>query len=196
MKMKTTIAAISFLLICTSGFGQGIVNFNNTPTTFGDGIDRYVYGPGGSTKLVGQNYAAALYWGTSQDSITSLAVLNATDTSLTSARGLFRVATTANPGTWSGGARTLLGTTPGQTVWMQVRIWDITQFASYDLAKAAGGFTGQSIQYTYTVSPSPTPPPSDLVMWNLRFMVPEPSVLALSLVGLGGLLSVSRRRSR
>src|SRR5688572_12968094 len=165
--MKTQLTTFSIVLLTAfEVLSQSTVNFNNTVTTFpADGIDRSVYSSFTyGTKLVGQNWAAALYWGTSADSINNLAVLNATDTSLTSARALFRVATTASPGTWSGGARTLLGTTPGQALFLQVRVWDINLYANYDLAKAAGSRVGQSTAFAYTTSSSPTPPPSDLVM--------------------------------
>jgi hypothetical protein len=197
MKKTLAIVAIAALNVLAS-FGQGQVNFNNTTTTFADSatVDRFVYNVGGTTRLVGQNYAAALYWGTSADSVNNLAVLNATDTSLTAARGLFRVATTSNPGTWAGGARTLLGTTLGQQVFLQVRVWDVVQFASYDLAKAGGGITGQSAAFAHTLSSSPTPPPSDLVMNGLRSfaLVPEPSTIALGVLGLGSLLLFRRRK--
>jgi len=197
MKKTLAIVAIAALNVIAS-FGQSTVNFNNTITTFpADGIDRAVYRDVvGGTKLVGQNFAAALYWSTSQDSITQLAVLNATDTTITSARGLFRVATTANPGTWSGGARTLLGVGLGTQVFMQVRVWDTTSGANYDSALANGGITGQSSVFTYTTSSSPTPPPSDLVLLNLRAfaLVPEPSTIALGVLGLGSLLLFRRRK--
>ena len=197
MKKTLAIVAIAALNVFAS-FGQSTVNFNNTITTFpADGIDRYVYRDQvGGTKLVGQNFAAALYWGTTQDTITQLAVLNATDTGIAAARGLFRVATTASPGTWSGGARTLLGTTLGQQVFMQVRVWDITAGADYASAKAFGGITGESLRFTYTTSSSPTPPPSDLVLLNLRAfaLVPEPSTIALGVLGLGSLLLFRRRK--
>jgi len=198
MKKTLAIVAIAALNVFAS-FGQSTVNFNNTATTFTDSatVDRFVYADRvGGTRLIGQNYAAALYWGTSADSINNLAVLNATDTSVLGARGLFRVATTASPGTWSGGARTLLGTTLGQSLFLQVRVWDIATFANYDLAKAGGGITGQSDAFAYTTSSSPTPPPSDLVMNNLRAfaLVPEPSTIALGLLGLGSLLLFRRRK--
>jgi hypothetical protein len=198
--MKKTLLTLAFsaLAVCAS-FAQGTVNFNNTATTFSDGttVDRFVYNVGGQTRLTGVNYSAALYWGTSADAITSLAVLNPTDVTLASAKAAFRASTTTLPGTWTGGgSRTLLGTTGGQTVFLQVRVWDHTLFATYDLAKAGGGITGQSGSFSYTISTSPTPPPSDLVMANLRRfdLVPEPSTIALGVLGLGSLLLFRRKK--
>jgi hypothetical protein len=200
MKKTLAIVAIAALNVFAS-FGQSTVNFNNTATTFADSatVDRFVYlDQVGGTKLVGQNYAAALYWSTqnSEAAITQLAVLNATDTTITSARGIFRVATTASPGTWSGGARTLLGTTLGQQVFMQIRVWDTAAGANYDSALVNGGKTGKSAIFSYTTSSSPTPPPSDLVLLNLRAfaLVPEPSTIALGVLGLGSLLLFRRRK--
>ena len=88
MKKTLAIVAIAALNVFAS-FGQSSVNFNNTATTFSDSatVDRYVYRDQvGGTKLVGQNFAAALYWGTTQDTITQLAVLNATDTGIAGCR--------------------------------------------------------------------------------------------------------------
>jgi len=197
--MKKTILTLALVALSLgSSFGQGTVNFNNTATTFPDSatVDRKVYGPNGAA-LVGVNYAAALYFGSSADSINNLATLNATDTSITGARGLFRVATTLSPGTWSGGARTLLGTQPGELVFLQVRVWDISLFANYGLAVNAGGITGASDPFQYRISTSPTPPPSDLVMLNLRSfqVVPEPSTIALGVLGLGSLLLFRRKKA-
>lgn len=198
--MKKTLLTLAFsaFAVCAS-FAQGTVNFNNTATTFSDGatVDRFVYNVGGQTRLTGGNYSAALYFGTTADSVTTLATLNPTDTTLASAKGVFRAATTTLPGTWSGGgSRTLLGTQGGQTVFLQVRVWDSSLFATYDLAKAGGGITGQSAAFSYTISTSPTPPPSDLVMAGLRRfeLVPEPSTIALGVLGLGSLLFFRRKK--
>ena len=80
---------------------------------------------------------------------------------------------------------------------MQVRVWDHTRFVTYADAVAGGGVTGESLRFTYTTSSSPTPPPSDLVLLNLRAFalnVPEPSTIALGVLGLGSLLLFRRRK--
>src|SRR5688572_23359250 len=151
--MATSIVTIGCLALSVlASFVQGIVNFNNTPMTFPDSatVDRFVYGPDGN-RLAGRNWAAALYFGTQAHLVNSLATLNATDTSLASALGLFRIPATVLPGTWVGGHRTLLGTSPGQMVHMQVRVWDVSLYESFDVAKASGGIIGQSAVFAYTI---------------------------------------------
>jgi len=189
-------------------FSQGQVNFNNTITTFGDGIDRYVYlDVVGGTKLVGTNYAAAVYWGTATQSQDQFAVRNLTETTLLRTLCLFRnpAGLGANPqtnvlaGTWaSGGARTFIGADVGATVQLQVRVWDINRFGTYDLAKAAGaqGAYGQSDVFSFVI-PAPTDP-AGLRMVNLRAFalgVPEPSTIALGVLGLGSLLLFRRKKA-
>ncbi len=191
--------AIVLVLALAAGIGsacsQGQVNFANTPTTFNDGIDRRVYTACGP--LVGSNFAAALYFGYRPDVVDTLAVRSVADQSLLSAVGPFREISTTNSlaGTWVGGSRYLLGTTVGQIVSLQVRVWDLGRFASYELALAGGGFHGASEVFSYMVPDLSDAP--GLRMTNFRAFgmltcVPEPSTFALGCLGLGILLS--RRR--
>jgi hypothetical protein len=75
---------------------------------------------------------------------------------------------------------------------MQVKVWDVDLYVSHDVAKAQGGSTTQSQMFEYHVSTSPTPPPSDLVMWNLRRAVSEPSAIVLRVLGLSVMLVFRR----
>jgi hypothetical protein len=59
----------------------------------------------------------------------------------------------------------------------------------------SGVFAGKSAPFSYTPPTSATPAPSDLFMNNFRgFVVPEPSTIALGVLGLGALLVFRRRK--
>ncbi|HEY0549118.1 MAG TPA: FG-GAP-like repeat-containing protein, partial [Verrucomicrobiae bacterium] len=78
------------------------------------------------------------------------------------------------PGRFNGGARTIPGTSPGQVVSVQVRVWDSAAGATYDEAVAAGGKSGASIVFQIALGGGLQPPP---MLW------PMPS-FALTLPGL------------
>ena len=176
---------------------QGQVNFANTPATFNDGIDRYVYVGGvGGTRLVGTNYAAALYWGTGVGPLDQFAVRALDNTSLGASVALFRDPGSSLAGTWSGGSRFFVGQDVGASLQLQVRVWDISRFATYQLAIAAGDVTGASEVFGYVV-PSPLDA-AGLSMNNLRAfgpLAPEPSTVVLGILGLGSLLLFRRKKA-
>jgi hypothetical protein len=128
------------------------VNFNNLVL----GLDRLVYDLGGQP-LVGTNWQAQLFL----DTTTGLVAVGGSGT------GLFRAAGTSSPGTWSGASRDLPGVNAGQTVQLEVRVWDVSQFGTYDAASAAGGVTGTSGLFSYTFAPGNPPSPTDSWLKNL-----------------------------
>jgi hypothetical protein len=136
--------------------------------------------------VTGTNLSAVLLYGTSASSLTAH-----------TAPARFRVTTTTQPGTWSGGVRTLNGiaNTPGTPVSLQVAVYDNTRFASYAAALAGGGILGTSTIFTYTI---PTPPlgPTSLDMANFAAfdIIPEPSVIGLGLIGAAALFMLRRRK--
>jgi hypothetical protein len=178
--MKKLIPMLA-LVGAMTGYAQ-TVNFNNNILT----PARLVTFQGTSQGVVGQNYTAVLLYGTS-------------DTSLTAHTGtaLFRVPTTASPGTWSGGTRTLTGvpSTPGTVLRLQVAVFDNTQFASYAAALAGGGILGTSQRFDYTVPSQPPAPGADSMVNFAAFsIVPEPSVIGLGLIGIATLVMLRRRK--
>jgi hypothetical protein len=196
--MKKLLASVALALIgVQAAFSQGQVNFANSTATFGnDGIDRYVYSDVvGGTRMSGTNYVAAIYWGTAAGNLDNFAVRSLTDTTLPSAVGAFRVGTSASIGTWVGGARFFIGAGIGDTVNLQIRVWDITRFATYADALGQGGITGHSDTFSFLIPASTDT--AGLAMKNLRAfaLVPEPSTIALGVLGLGSLLLFRRKKA-
>ena len=196
--MKKLLTSVAVALIgVQAAFSQGQVNFNNSVATFGnDGIDRFVYSDVvGGTRMSGTNYVAAIYWGTSVDSLNNFAVRTLADTTLQSAVGAFRASTSASIGTWVGGARFFVGANIGETVQLQIRVWDITRFATYADALGQGGITGHSDTFSFLIPASTDT--AGLAMRNLRAfaLVPEPSTIALAVLGLGSLLLFRRKKA-
>lgn len=169
-----------------SAFAQipNTVNFNNNVLT----PIPYVLDADG-TRLAGTNMAAQLYYGAAGAPADALIPV-------TSAPARFRVSTSTSTGTWSGGTRTLTGFQGGDTVTLQVRVWDGNRGATYETR--TGGNFGASATFTYLIPPGPQPiPTTEYLMRNLQSftLVPEPSVIGLGLVGIGALFMLRRRKA-
>ena len=145
--------------------------------------------------LVGTNYWAQLYYGSANASEMELI-------SVSQAPVPFRSSTTSVPGTWNASAdriRTLEGFPAGSAVTLQVRVWDATVGSSWEQAMSQGfGGTqyGASNPFQYFVQVEGCQPVTCYYMDNLRgfMLVPEPSVIALAVLGAGGLLLLRRRK--
>jgi hypothetical protein len=183
MKHALLIAAV-LLGATLNGVSQGIVTFaNNVLSSPPDRLVRYWDG----TPLVGTQFAAQLYY--SPLSASSLAAH-------TAAPNRFRAAGSSLAGTWStttGANRTLVGGGVGVPVWMQVRVWDLNQFPTYEAALAGGGVTGTSVVFTYTQRLSTPPQTTDTYMDNFVW-VPEPSAFLLTVPAFALFLLWNQRR--
>jgi len=187
--MRKLIALFAVTVVTVSALAQGTVDFRNGGPAFATVANRLVNNVGGAP-LVGTDFVAQLYFGSAGTVEGSLTAVSASPVA-------FRIATTASPGTWSGGgSRTLAGIAAGATAVMQVRVWDATLFpAGYAAAVSGGGVSGASDLFNYTV-PTAGSPPAAFFMENLRgfTLVPEPSTIALGVLGLAGLLFIRRRK--
>jgi hypothetical protein len=176
----------------SSAFSQ-VVNFNNA--NLPEPPDRTVYMPDMVTPLVGSptteapTFVAQLYYGADGADADSLQAV-----SYPPAR--FRPAGVSRAGEWLGGTRTLAGFTVGQTVTLQVRAWSAGGIGlTYDEARTAGGFWGDSATFTYRIPPNLVSPDA-YYMYNFQSfsLVPEPSSIALVVAGAIGLLLSTRRK--
>ena len=182
-KMKTPSTILFLILTTARTFSQGHVNFANDPSLFinDPGPDRFVYCIEGG-KLTGANWAAQLWYGIGSG-------LNPTELNpTTDAVSHFLPAGTGIAGTWVGGDRSLPGTSEGQFLTLQLRIWDLN--TSPDWLHARGP-NAESAPFSYRV-PAPDSPSDAFVMYGFRgftftCLVPEPSTLAL--FGLGAVLA-------
>lgn len=200
--MKKLIPLLVLLGGAATGFAQGTIAFNNAvtfATVDPSGGAHLVYMPGtlpgtydpSSTGngLRGTQYVAELYAGTDANSLSPV----------TASTSRFRSTTSASRGKW--GNAVLAGTSNlsvpipfdvGTTVFLQVRAWDFSEAGTFEAATTKGA----SSTFTYKVPPGSNPP-GDFYMEGLQafaLVVPEPSAVALSVLGVAGLLLIRRRK--
>lgn len=185
MKIKQYLAmAVVMALSVAGSYAQGTVTFGNSSGT------AVVDGQTGMNSAA-NIYVAGLYYSLDLGATVNpdvptdgLAIVGAT------------TAVRAN-GVILGGTRTVADASPGQTVLMQVRVWE-TQYATYADAVAAGGWVGASNPLNVSLGGGAIPTAS-LVGSGLQgfstAQVPEPSVIALGILGsIGGLVLIRRRK--
>ena len=84
----------------------------------------------------------------------------------------------------------------GETATLQVRVWDITKYATFAAAFAANDY-GWSVPFNQRMPDFAHGDPATLAyMEGLRAfaIVPEPSTIALGVLGVAGLLAIRRRK--
>jgi hypothetical protein len=184
--MNKAVAFLCLSAIAAVAPAQDVDFANDRPFTIQ--ADRDVYFSDG-TPVVGTHFLAQLYYGVSANSLTPVLAPPRT----------FRDVPSTDPstGTWFRATRFLTGFSPGNTVTLEVRVWDGTIAATYEEAAAVnflGTQHGTSATFTYTIPPI-GPPASAWYMENLRSfsLVPEPSMIGLAILGLGGLWLLKRR---
>jgi hypothetical protein len=195
--MKKLLITTAGLVLCVqAAFSQGLVNFANTGT-FSSTADRAVYiDVVGGTKLTGTNFVTALYWGRTADALNAYAVRAVGDETLARAIGAFRAVdpATSAAGTWGGGTRTFMGANTGDQLFLQVRVWDITKGETFEVAKNAG-LWGVSEVFQYLVPANADAAGQKINGLRAFALVPEPSTIALGVLGLGSLLLFRRKKA-
>jgi hypothetical protein len=198
-KMKKIIATLAMCGVAVATFGQGIVVLGNS-----------------STSLVSTNAAGNSIRGANLYQF-ELYVAPAGTTGANNANWRATGFITGNSGVSAGrltsrnggaGDALLAGSMPfstgvGDTIAVQVRGWTANLGANFAaaFASSATGWLGMTAGANYTLGAgSPTPPPA-VVMDSIGPLVlgawpvvPEPSVIALGLLGLGAVLAIRRRK--
>jgi hypothetical protein len=209
--MKKIIASgLLSLAVVISTHAQGTVTFANDSTSLSSPPDRLVrFNSTASTvnplyvagapvfSNANTGLRAILYYGSSTAAEGSLVAV-------TTAPSTFKNSASPNVGTWF----TLVGVpltgfNPGDTVNLQVRVWDISLASSYEAAVASGlGLQGKSTTFLYTI-PSGATTPAQFIMGSGNpgvfssftiGVVPEPSTIALAGLGAAALLIFRRRK--
>jgi len=188
--MKKLVLSLLLVAGTISAFAQGQVQFaNNVVFKSSTDVSRLVYlgTIAAGNELVGTQFRAQLYYGSSAANLTAVATTG----------NAFRAAGTSSPGTWaSPGLRTLTGFDVGSTVTLQVRAWDSTGgFNTYEAALAAGKATGSSAAFTQVIAPSGQSPDVYYIEGLRSFaVVPEPGTFAFAGLGILGLVMARRRK--
>ncbi|MCD6339615.1 MAG: PEP-CTERM sorting domain-containing protein [Verrucomicrobia bacterium] len=145
-------------------------------------VDAPIYDLGGMTKAEGPDIVAQLYWGTEAD---SLAPVGAAEP----------LKSGAGTGYFLGGSRTL--PVPGGTsVYVQVKAWETKggTYTSYESAMSGFAKYGESNILQLTVTEAPDTPPDLVGLESFSLtVIPEPSTIALGLLGAAALLLRRRK---
>jgi len=174
--MKKLIVAAAVGLTAIGALAQGQFNFGNRVTIAG--IDSKVFAPGGATPLDGAAYLAQAYVGADVNSLAPVGT-----------------AVPFRSGAAAGYISSTIVTTPfagGTSVTVEMRAWEAAKGTSYEAALAAGGMFGSSNPITLTVAVAPNTPP-DMVGLTSFALVPEPSTMALGVMGAAALFLRRRR---
>lgn len=207
--MKKLIAIAVLGLAAVTGWSQGTVDFRNGGVSFKTTANRYVYfgavGPGAGTptpgsldpnRVVGTSYVAGLWYVKGADQGGQIAGARQVGRTFN-----FRASTTAeaNKGTWviAAGASptfTFDDVAIGDSATLQVRVWDSAKFSTFEAAVAGGEF-GASQPFNYTV-PAAGSATDAYYLDSLRAfaVIPEPSTIALGILGAASLLFLRRRK--
>ena len=184
--MKKLLLILTISLGVASSYGQGTVTFANAAATAITNIATGPVGAGGTRVAL----TVGLYGSTS---------LGLPDDSSLTLIGV--VGNTFAPGLFSLGSRSIAN--PGDTVTLQVRAWS-QGFATFDLAYAAAvldgtTLTGKSAKWEQVTGGGTNPAQpitgaGRLAPFTVNVAVPEPSSIALGLLGLGAVALFRRRK--
>lgn len=190
--MKKAIIAIAFWAASVGAFAQGQVDFTsfqgyvngNTPS------EAAVYNVDGTTRLQGSAFLAQLYW--------SATAFTGTvgGAAVAAPAAPFLTAADASAGFWdagASGARTV-GVAAGTAVFVQVRAWAAADGATWEAAKAANKPTGASNVLQLSAGGGTVTPPGLTGLQKFQLVaVPEPTTIALGILGAGALLLRRRK---
>jgi hypothetical protein len=198
--MKKTLLLAALILTTTlSTLGQGVVNFNNRVTADVNGplVDAPITLSDGTTRLAGTGYMAALYGAPGAGAAESSLVMLANPSTGATVVSFRTGAAAGYVNVGAEGARIIPGAAYGSQVTVQIRAWT-AGYATYELAAASvDASIGKSGLVTMGTTTGPTdqviPRMVGLTSFNI-VPVPEPSSIALGLLGLGAIALMRRRK--
>jgi len=188
--MKKLILTASLMVMAVAAFGQGQLIMNNGSTTR-ISADTNANGTADFLLPAGATSQVAVYGLAGNGIAEGSLVLQST-----AITNLFA------PGTFAGGTRTI--GIPAGPATIQIRAWT-GAYPSYEAALLAGAggdqsvLTGRSNPFNITLTLPPTPPNTIISAGLNSFnaapvVVPEPSSIALGLLGLGAIVLFRRRK--
>jgi hypothetical protein len=187
---KLLLTAAAVLVATINTFAQGAVTWGATTSAQG----RITDGKDGALATSADGIRAALYWAPLSDPTNFRMIGNAVNVGVPTA------------GLYSGGqAVTGVETGGGEMAWFQVRAWELAYGSTYEAAVMAPDQSGRpalrgssntfmSATAATTGSPPPTPIALNAAIMPFTVVVPEPSAIALGLLGAGALLLLRRRK--
>jgi hypothetical protein len=185
--MKRLILTAGLALAAVSGFSQGTIDFKNTAIVSGSTVvNAPVTGPDG-LRVIGTSFRAALYAGAAGTAADQLRMIGSFASFVTQTTGA---------GFFLGGTRTLnengVTVLPGASATIQVRAWAVASGATWEAAT----IRGQSPLLTIATGGTGVPagPPALMAGLQAFQIVPEPSTIALGILGGLGTLFLVRRR--
>jgi len=182
---KLLITTASLAVMAISAYSQGNVNFANVIIS---GTARPVNAPVRSETgalLTGTAYQAQL-WARPAGSSAAYAQIGAGQTFLTAV---------GFEGYWTPATRSIPGIAAGEQAQVVARAWRVADGATWDAARNTGRGFGESDPINVTLT---APPATPALMMGLQpfALVPEPSTIALGILGgLGTLFLVRRRKN-
>jgi hypothetical protein len=182
--MKKLLIAIAAVMVAAATYGQGQVNFSNRVGA--EGLDAPVLVLG-TQNGPGAGYSAQLFLADASGT---------TFTALDPASTFFAPTATAptRDRYWQGTTVTVPGVTSGNATF-RVRAWE-TAAGSFDAASKSTTFGfGESANFQAEVTTAPNPPKALVNLQGFTVtVVPEPSVIALGVLGASALLLRRRKQ--
>jgi len=193
--MKKFVTTLAVLGMAIASYAQGTIAFGNTIAS----RVQYKSSPSAAPVNLPTTVAAVfgVFWGTSADNLRlndgapgNLGVSSTSNAGIIVAPGTYQIAGSDGSG--------------DQTVFMQIRGWDASFGANWQAAQQAGALFGETdirqVRLAATLGPgtaiwqgSTGTDPAKFRPITLT-VVPEPSTIALGVLGLGSLLFLRRRK--
>lgn len=184
--MKKLLITTVSLVLAVSTFAQGTFNFANNVPTATPPINAPVTAEDGSTRLAGSGFMVQLY-----------ARPAGSSGAFEAAGAAVAFLTATGAGYWIPTPRTAQNVAPGGQAEVVVRAWRVADGSTWESAFASGRGWGQSQALTLGSGGGGTPAalPANLIGLTSFSLVPEPSTIALGILGgLGTLVLVRRRK--